>query len=124
MGVAPQIGPPMPMRQSTTKIPPGWSDADNHQYSFKQWVRDLKLWVISTELDEAKVGPAIVQRLGGMAREVGMRLSEIASTHHTLGTAGTVLQYGGTVGFGGGAAHYSGVEILLHHLNAKFGMFL
>ena len=93
---------PMPLRQSTTKIPPGWTDADSNNYSFRQWKRDLNLWCISTELNDAQIAPAVVQRLGGMVRETGLNLAEIRSTNHTTGAVGTTWQYGANVDLGDG----------------------
>ena len=111
----------MPLRQSTTKTPFGWTDADSNNYSFKQWKRDLNLWCISTELNDAQIAPAVVQRLGCMAREIGLNLAEIRSTNHTTGAVGSTLQYGANVDLGDGMKRNSGIDILIHNLSYNFG---
>ena len=56
-------------QQSTSKVPPFWSpDLELKGYPFRIWLQDVQLWVVGTELPEARVAPAVAQRLGGVAR--------------------------------------------------------
>ena len=39
-------------------------------YPFRVWLQDLDIWAAGTELNYELVAPAVVQRLGGAAREL------------------------------------------------------
>ena len=39
-------------------------------YPLSIWAQDIELWCAGTELPHDKQGPAIAQRLGGVAREL------------------------------------------------------
>ena len=39
-------------------------------YPFRMWKRDVEVWMAGTEPSWDKVGPAMVQRLGGTAKEI------------------------------------------------------
>ena len=58
-------------QQSTSKVPPFWSPAlELKGYPFRMWERDVEVWMAGTELAWDKIGPAMVQRLGGTAKEI------------------------------------------------------
>ena len=111
------------MRQSTTKVPPGWDDGQAMQYSVQQSFRDLKLWASSTELEISKQGPAVVQRLSGVAKEIGFELMNRDSVHHVTGEAGNCLQYGAVCDLGDdqGNRWHCGLDLLVHNLAGQFG---
>ena len=69
----------LPPQVSTTKVPPGWGPELRHQYSFRQWKKDVRLWKRQAEFAEEKVGPAIAQRLRGVARKLAEQLLEAPS---------------------------------------------
>ena len=57
--------------QSTSKIPPYWAPLlETKGYPFSVWAKDIELWCSGTELQQTQMGPAMVQRLGGVAREL------------------------------------------------------
>ncbi|CAK0897272.1 unnamed protein product [Prorocentrum cordatum] len=56
---------------STSKVPPFWAPyLEQRGYPFCLWVQDVMLWCAATELQPPQRGPAIVQRLGGTARDL------------------------------------------------------
>jgi len=58
-------------QQSTSKTPPYWAPAlEQKGYPLSIWAQDIEIWCAGTELTLDKQGPAIAQRLGGVAREL------------------------------------------------------
>ena len=56
---------------STSKIPPYWEPAlELRGYPFRVWLQDLDVWAAGTELQQEQQAPAVVQRLGGAARDL------------------------------------------------------
>ena len=56
---------------STSKIPPYWEPTlELKGYPFRVWLQDLDVWAAGTELQQEQQAPAVVQRLGGAAREL------------------------------------------------------
>ena len=56
---------------STSKIPPFWEPTlELKGYPFRVWLQDLDVWAAGTELQQEQQAPAVVQRLGGAAREL------------------------------------------------------
>ena len=56
---------------STSKIPPFWEPSlELRGYPFRVWIQDLDVWAAGTELAAELQAPAVVQRLGGAAREL------------------------------------------------------
>eukprot|EP00973_Karenia_brevis_P004327 592941-Karenia_brevis.AAC.1 len=69
----PQHTPGIPQaelaQQSTSKVPPFWTlDLELKGYPFRAWKQDIEVWDAGTELHENQRGPAIIQRLGGIAK--------------------------------------------------------
>ena len=57
--------------QSTSKVPPYWEPAlELRGYPYRVWLQDLDVWAAGTELQAEQQAPAVVQRLGGAAREL------------------------------------------------------
>ena len=55
---------------SSSKVPPYWApDLEKRGYPFRIWVQDIGVWAASTELGVQVQGGAVVQRLGGVARD-------------------------------------------------------
>ena len=95
---------------ANTKIPPAWDPARNADYSFADWKRDLRNWVLVTELTVAQQCPAVIFQLGELAKEVGYEIPEGGRIN------GMVLDFGD----GQGRVHRSGLDILLHMLTIRF----
>ena len=56
---------------STSKVPPFWEPSlELRGYPFRTWLQDLDVWAAGTELQPEQQAPAVVQRLGGAAREL------------------------------------------------------
>jgi len=55
-------------------VPPSWSP-EMREYSLRQWVVDIGLWATNCDLQPHQQCVAIIQYLGGAAREVGRNLS-------------------------------------------------
>ena len=53
-------------QNGTHRIPPWWQPGTD--YAWREYERDLENWVSLTDLDAAQHGPAVFQRLGGMAK--------------------------------------------------------
>lgn len=57
--------------QSTSQMPPYWEPSlELRGYPFRVWLQDLDVWAGGTELQAEQQAPAVVQRLGGAAREL------------------------------------------------------
>ena len=113
----------MPYMQSTTKIPPGWSEEIAAKYPFRKWLEQLTLWCSSTKLEPHKIGPAIALRLGGTAYQIAIAMSKRAARNPSNGVVGNCLQYGEEMDFGDGMGycHRGGYDILIYELSRKFG---
>ena len=61
---------------NSTKIPPYWSPEIDHQYPFRDYMDDLRIWNLSTDLEIEKRGAQVALRLGGVARRL---INEIPS---------------------------------------------
>ena len=60
---------------STSKVPPYWSpQLELRGYPFRVWLQDVGIWSSSTELREEQLGGAVIQRLGGVARQLARSL--------------------------------------------------
>ena len=44
---------------STYKTPPSWGPEKAHAYPFSQYVKDVMLWSLATDMDIFKQGPAV-----------------------------------------------------------------
>lgn len=55
-----------PEAAGTHRIPPAWTPGND--YTFRDWERDLENWIDMTDLNYEQIGPAVFQRLGGMAK--------------------------------------------------------
>ena len=109
----------LPFEHSTPKIPPGWSEAIAHRDSFQRWRKDLQLWASGTELDQARIGPAVAQRLEGTAKEVAMAQMERPAGHPGApGGVGNSLCHGEVMDFGDGlgAVPRSGLDTLVYQM--------
>ena len=54
-----------------SKVPPYWEPAlELRGYPYRAWLQDLDVWAAGTELQAEQQAPAVVQRLGGAAREL------------------------------------------------------
>ena len=94
-------------QQSTSKVPPFWSPAlELKGYPFRKWKRDLEVWVAGTELSWDRQGPAVVQRLGGTARDI---LSELPIEMITRGRFDM-----------NGAQISTGIEVIIQGLGRRY----
>ena len=55
--------------QATTRIPPAWDPRNEATYSFRRWSHDVLLWCLTSDLQPYQQCAAIMQRLGGVAKE-------------------------------------------------------
>jgi hypothetical protein len=69
------VGPPADDGRATHREPPYWAPGDELRRPFRDWVQDLVLWTIRTDLQPAQQCAAIIQRLGGAARELARTLT-------------------------------------------------
>ena len=60
--------------QGTHRIPPSWTPGTN--YAWRDFERDVANWVRLTDLHEEQHGPAVFQRLGGMAKVPAREIPE------------------------------------------------
>ena len=71
--------------QSTFKIPPYWAPLlETKGYPLAVWAKDIELWCAGTELTPQQMGPAMVQRLGGIARELMREVPIVLITNGRL----------------------------------------
>ena len=77
--------------QVSYRVPPGWSpEREGSGYSFRNYITDLTLWIMLTDLAPHQQAAAIIMRLGGAAREMARTITpqEIINAgpsfvHHT-----------------------------------------
>ena len=55
---------------SNTKVPPGYDPSEEASYSFRDWIQDIQLWCMSTDVPALQQAPLVVLQLGGLAREL------------------------------------------------------
>ena len=67
MAHAPWRGPAEILGNSL-KTPPAWDPSDEERYPFRHWLADLTLWSAATDLGVQQQAPAVVLRLGRVAR--------------------------------------------------------
>ena len=95
---------------STSKVPPAWEPAlELRGYPFRVWIQDLDVWAAGTELAPELQAPAVVQRLGGAARDLVRAVPT------------TELRKGRTDALTG--AIESGLTLLVRGSTRRFGQF-
>ena len=95
---------------STSKVQPVWEPTlELRGYPFRVWLQDLDVWAAGTELQQEQQAPAVVQRLGGAAREL------TRSVPTTQLRDGRVDPVTGVVS--------SGLTMLVQGLERRFGQF-
>ena len=58
------------------RVPPHWSpDRESRGYSFRNYITDLTLWIMLTDLAPHQQAAAIIMRLGGSAREMARTIT-------------------------------------------------
>ena len=72
--------------QGTHRIPPSWTPGTN--YAWRDFERDVANWVRLTDLVEEQHGPAVFQRLGGMAKVLAREIPEQVIAEGADGVAG------------------------------------
>ena len=92
----------------SAKTPPAWAPEIDRKYPFRVWLTDLELWVNGTELPTERQGPAVAMRVGGTAREL---LREMDPQE---------LRDGVNVVENGAQRQYSGVQLIVKQLRARF----
>jgi len=87
--------------QSTSKVPPYWAPGlERRGYPFKTWLTDVGIWAAGTELQADRMGAAVAQSLGGVAKEIARECNP------------EMLRDGTTT---------TGLEILLRALTSSYG---
>ena len=95
---------------STSKVPPCWEPSfEVRGYPFWVWLQDLDVWAAGTELQQEQQAPAVVQRLGGAARDLAR------------GVPTTQLRDGRTDAITGVIT--TGQTMLVQGLEQRFGQF-
>jgi hypothetical protein len=55
--------------RATTKVPPAWHPGmENQGYPFRDWMQDVMMWAIATDLRDEQMGGAVALQLSGAAR--------------------------------------------------------
>ena len=111
----------LPLTSSTPKIPPGWSLEQSDRYSLSAWLRDLRLWLVTTELDDYQKGPAMALRLHGLARNVADDLADLDSDVSTHALSSQLPHGTYEWDSAGHATVVHGWQLLGHALKEKFG---
>ena len=90
---------------STHKTPPAWGPERAHVYPFSQYVKDVMLWSIATDMDIMRQGPAVAMQMTGAAK---LRISQILEMDNGL----LMLQRGN--------GEMTGLMLLLQNIGEKF----
>ena len=56
--------------EASARVPPRWSPELEATYSFRTYAQDTLIWCITTDMQPAQQCAAIIQRLGGAARDL------------------------------------------------------
>ena len=95
---------------STSKVPPFWEPTlELRGYPFRVWLQDLDVWAAGTELQAELQAPAVVQRLGGAARDLARA---VPTSQLRDGRADPLI-----------GAVTSGLTMLVTGLERRFGQF-
>mgnify|MGYP001272735965 CR=1 FL=1 len=62
-------------RDTSHRIPPAYDPEHERNYSFRTYMTDVSLWLMLTDLDPPRQCAAIINRLGGAARELGRMMT-------------------------------------------------
>ena len=62
-------------RDTSHRIPPAYDPEHKRNYSFRTYMTDVTLWLMLTDLDPPRQCAAIINRLGGAAREMGRMMT-------------------------------------------------
>ena len=108
----------LPMQSHLDKVPLGWYPGADNRYPYKKYQQDCVIWARTTSLDAEKIGFAMVLRLWGTAREVGLRLFRMPTNLHGVTATDSVLEHGWL--FPNGVFKH-GWQILLRQLDERFG---
>ena len=90
---------------STMKTPPAWGPERANVYPFSQYVKDVMLWSIATDMDIMRQGPAVAMQMTGAAK---LRVSQILEMDNGL----LMLQRGN--------GEMTGLMLLLQNIGDKF----
>ena len=104
---------------STSKIPPYWDPGlELRGYPFRTYLKDVRIWSSSSELQAEAQGGAVVQRLGGVARELARDVDPAA-----LRDGRQERDENGQPVFdwNGNPVWVTGLELVLRGLAGKFG---
>ena len=78
--------------QATAKVPPYWEPSlEKKGYPFRIYDRDLLIWAVGSELPPERMAPAVVQRLGGMARQLAREVPPEVLSHGRVDGAGNLV---------------------------------
>jgi hypothetical protein len=61
---------------ATLKTPPTWGPEMAQHYPFIQYVNDVILWTLATDMDRLRQGPAVAMQLSGAAKLVVRQITE------------------------------------------------
>ena len=67
--------------EATMRTPPRWSPEQESTYSFNNFSRDVLLWTLVTDLQPYQQCAAVIQRLGGTARELARQMTPQEMLH-------------------------------------------
>ena len=104
---APAAGAEM---HGTLRTPPAWDPNMEPGYSFRHWSGDILMWSLATDVPQNQQGPAIVLRLGGLARQLAREVDP------NIIANGQVLD----LNDGNGPQPQTGVTVLLRGLARRF----
>lgn len=95
---------------ATGRVPPGWSLENDAKYPLRHWRQDIEVWAASTDVPEARLGPACAQRITGAAKIV---VREIP--------IGTLINGGLVPDAAGNPVQLTGIGMLLRILERRYG---
>ena len=93
------------MGTSTYKTPPSWGPEKAHAYPYSQYVKDVMLWSLATDMELFKQGPAVAMQMTGAAKN---RVTQIVEGEDGL----LLLQRGN--------GQMTGLMYLLQNIGEKF----
>ena len=98
------------LQTATTRNPPSCAPQIESEYPFKDWLRDVVTWCVSTPEEEQRKGPQIELALGGLAREMIRELPMEVKINGDIRDLNDGL----------GPRHVNGCQVIVTELAAMF----
>jgi hypothetical protein len=103
---------------ANSKVPPSWCVERDKQYPLREFIRDVRLWSVATDLEESRQAPAVALRLSGASRLI---IREMPTQLLTDGEAVFNDQGLPVLDALGNPTRRTGLDVLIRQLERRYG---